>query len=450
MAWSKKGLFLAVFIGLIFASNAFGQKHLFPTAPFTEINKNSVEQLENDIRNLVPTCATMLSQKLLTEWPRKRNGWPKRLKIDFVQNAEELQLEGHAETSGDFFVRMTFNAAPFINGTADLKMTVCHETAHAFYRYKLSMGEYSRIPRWLREGSAVYLANQVLEKERKALFNFWLKNENPLNGLDGKHSFKDYYEDSLALVFLKERFNADLNFLQDLIEGKSWEESITKLTGLSASDFIKEAKLFADQYLAQQTDHLSAELKLLISDYKSRNYVASTRLAKEILNVNLSDKEKQNSLDAGLAISVLINSYQKVETGIYEKAILIPAYFYGNDKAQLRYKMAGAYLENNQAERALKFYSLVFSDHAEVPILAQSATAGILRSYVALAQWENVLDWSEREKGLHPSNLVEYRYYRGLAYQGLGKVDKARKLFSQVCQMQDNRVFRDKACELIK
>ncbi|MBI2519784.1 MAG: hypothetical protein HYV97_05190 [Bdellovibrio sp.] len=427
----------------------------FPTTPFETVTKEKIKDLEKQIKTLIPMCLGKLETSFGKVWKRNRHGFPKFLSVTVLSENEAQAFEGFAETHGSLFVGMLFNPYPFLSGHTDLETTVCHETVHAYFRKHMSFGTYFRLPKWAREGSAVYLVNQLSHKERRALYRQWSGERNAqLNGLEGAHSLEDYFEDALAFTFLDEKYSAVQRVLSLVLEGKDIFEAIEQASGLRKEIFLREALAYAQNYIARRLQSLNKETREAITNWS--NPAARNRASIEFMRQfksGISQAGLPKTLDFALSVAFSLDVYsitsdERELIHDYERVLKeIPSIEYGSNLANVRYKLGGLYLNIGDYNKSLHYYTLIFNENIEVPILQQSATAGILRSYVGLTDWRKVLAWSERERGLHESNVVEYRYYRGLAYQAMGKSKKARDLFEWACLSNANRRFKEKACQ---
>ena len=432
-------------------------KDNFPATPMETVTKAKIKDLEKQIKTLIPLCMEKLEKSFGKTWKRNRHGFPKLLNVDVISEIEAETFDGFAETHGSFFVGMSFSPYPFLSGQADLETTVCHETVHAYFRKHMSFGTYGRLPKWAREGSAVYLMNQLAHKERRALYRQWSgEKEALLNGLEGPHNLEDYYEDALAYTFLHDKYAADHRVLSLVLEGKEIYEAIEQSTGLSKEIFLREALLFSQHYVANRFQALSRASREAIANWA--NPATKPKASAELMRqfqLGVTQANLPRTLDFGLSIAFSLDVYSETSDEReliknYERVLSeVPSFEYGSNVAGVRYKLAGLYLSARDYNKALRYYTLVFNENSEVPILQQSSTAGILRSFVGLTDWRKVLAWSERERGLHESNVVEYRYYRGLAYQALGDSKKAHDLFESACLSAVNRRFKEKACQAL-
>lgn len=92
-----------------------------------------------------------------------------------------------------------------VNGTHDLRETVIHELTHAVMRLRMKRDDYARVPRWLREGIALWVAGQIESRVRALLRapEYAAQPAGLLAGLDDKGGgLVRYGEYGLAIEYL--------------------------------------------------------------------------------------------------------------------------------------------------------------------------------------------------------------------------------------------------------
>jgi tetratricopeptide (TPR) repeat protein len=159
-----------------------------------------------------------------------------------------------------------------VNGLTDRNRQFTHEMTHAICRE--IMGErYSALPKWLREGIALYNAEQG--EDRITYFLTFLKYAREpgklLNGLLGEHSMEDYPEDYLAVRFLVETRgrNVIMGMIDTIVSGKTAEDAVKAATGLEFGDFEKAARAWAADRLKAMRDPATNDY-LAIMEQNSR------------------------------------------------------------------------------------------------------------------------------------------------------------------------------------
>ncbi len=135
------------------------------------------------------------------------------------------------------------------NGQADPAEKLLHEMSHAIMRELMPQDAYLRIPQWVREGTAVYMAGQEDDRVQHIL---GLKAEdNPfslIQDLKAKHASNDYARDSLVFHYLVERFGPDKYrlFMKKLvIDRMPAEKAIEAAVDKPFDEFRNDALAFA-------------------------------------------------------------------------------------------------------------------------------------------------------------------------------------------------------------
>lgn len=128
------------------------------------------------------------------------------------------------------------------SGQYDLAQELAHEMVHAVMRERMSADAYSRIPKWLREGLALWAAGQGptrvawILSSREALDG--LQRFGP--GSDSEtHEFDRYASDFFAIETLaeKEGPEAVVELVRALIQGEEAQNAIESACGLDFNEF---------------------------------------------------------------------------------------------------------------------------------------------------------------------------------------------------------------------
>jgi hypothetical protein len=153
---------------------------------------------------------------------------------------------------------------------ADLAQGITHELTHALMR--ATCPGYRTTPKWIREGMAVFIAEQGPGRMTQHLtIPRYAANPTSLcNGLEefgGTHALNDYTEDYLAMCFIDragEGGAGGVKQLQALLTaGTPWRGAVQELTGMAWPDFKAAALLYATAELAKrQNDDLRAFAKV--------------------------------------------------------------------------------------------------------------------------------------------------------------------------------------------
>ncbi|MHC5042403.1 MAG: hypothetical protein ACYTGI_08530 [Planctomycetota bacterium] len=143
-------------------------------------------------------------------------------------------------------------------GAYDVDRTLVHELFHCLHRARLGTKDYARLPEWVREGAAVYVAGQGGERARilAAFVGRDPRIDEPLarlvDGLGGQHGFLDYYEDVAAFEATEERHGRDgvRRLLRQLLETADVSRAVRAALDESLAAFERAAAARARRVLA--------------------------------------------------------------------------------------------------------------------------------------------------------------------------------------------------------
>jgi TolA-binding protein len=133
----------------------------------------------------------------------------------------------------------------------DFRKRITHEMKHAGFRGW--MGQvYLGLPRWVREGLAVYGAEQVRSRVDSILGNEVFAGSDPMKVLDGiddpDHDFNDYLEDALAFEWLESLKEGNVHaYCKGLIAGKDPRALFGEQAGRPWPDALKEAQAYCEK-----------------------------------------------------------------------------------------------------------------------------------------------------------------------------------------------------------
>ncbi len=177
-----------------------------------------------------------------------------------------------AKGSQGEFQRIYFYLEYLKNGQADLEEKLLHEMSHAIMRELMPADAYLRIPQWVREGTAVYMAGQENARVQHIL---GLKaEENPFSMVQdfkARHTMNDYARDCLAFRHLVEKYGLDAykTFMKLLVRERApAEQAIEKAVGRPFEEFRKEALASAVARIRAHADHGDVAYKEAFQYYK--------------------------------------------------------------------------------------------------------------------------------------------------------------------------------------
>jgi TolA-binding protein len=131
-----------------------------------------------------------------------------------------------------------FHTEYLVNRSGSLEKRLLHEMVHGAMRRALGDDRYVRIPLWLREGLAVSIAGQGVDRVRYE-FTITLDVRALLNGLDSRHEPRDYAEDFLAVDYLIRcgGSGSRLHLMNLLLAGKDAGTAVRTLARLKDERF---------------------------------------------------------------------------------------------------------------------------------------------------------------------------------------------------------------------
>ncbi|MHC5032854.1 MAG: hypothetical protein ACYTGU_18565, partial [Planctomycetota bacterium] len=151
--------------------------------------------------------------RIRKELPAKKDAAVQRL--EKLLGVEVPDVEIRLEDAGRDPQVLALKTEYLVLGAYDVDRTLVHELFHCLHRARLGAKDYARLPEWVREGAAVYVAGQGEERARilAAFVGRDLRIDEPLerlvDGLGGQHGFLDYYEDVAAFEATEERHGRD-------------------------------------------------------------------------------------------------------------------------------------------------------------------------------------------------------------------------------------------------
>ncbi len=148
---------------------------------------------------------------------------------------------------------ITLNPESHFAAGADFDQELAHEMTHALLRNALGDAHHRVLPKWVREGLAVWAAGQGPGRVAFWLTIHWEKPDPVaalLNGLENeKHSLEDYPEDYLAIAAIESEKGLEgvRAFVRLLAAGKNCHDAAAEVTGRTWEDFGVFAAGFADR-----------------------------------------------------------------------------------------------------------------------------------------------------------------------------------------------------------
>ncbi|MGK5090074.1 hypothetical protein WDW86_21190 [Bdellovibrionota bacterium FG-2] len=399
----------------------------FPLVPPTPGTPERVQALRAQMSRELPQCIEKLEQRFGKVWENTRG-----LSLDLTDNGSNINDRASASTLGNAgHIEISFRQQYFTSGSQAFSQTLCHEVVHAYCRNFSSPNNYSKIPTWFREGSAVYLAEQTHAKILRLLYANLETPWDQINGLESpRHGFGDYFEDALAFEFLDQKDGALTQVIARVLEGSDVFAAIQDSTGVTKTVFLAQAKEYAIRRVKQLASEIPEDLRKAALDTRTSGKRA-TALAE--LEAYLTSRDVRITSDGSItgqptppeffALRLLANQYRfghatsALAHPIYEFLLTqTPSYNYGGDAGNVRYEWANLLLGSGEPGRALEQFMRVYSEHLEEPMLQNASTLGIARAYFMLENWDQARRWLEPQNLADTSTAEEIGARLGISY----------------------------------
>jgi TolA-binding protein len=172
---------------------------------------------------------------------------------------KEVQLGGTVTkvVNGKTEQWITLNPESHFAPGGDFDIELDHEMTHALLRNALGDAPHRLLPKWAREGLAVWAAGQGPGRIAFWLTIYWDKPDpvkSLLNGLEAeKHSLEDYAEDYLAVAAIESLHGVAgvQAFVKDLAAGKPCRDAAAAASGKSWAEFELFAHAFAEARIGE-------------------------------------------------------------------------------------------------------------------------------------------------------------------------------------------------------
>ncbi|MEZ5991283.1 MAG: tetratricopeptide repeat protein [Planctomycetota bacterium] len=171
------------------------------------------------------------------------------------------------------YTRMVFYTEHIVVSEPDFRSRVIHELKHAAFRDVMGQG-YLNLPSWVREGLAVYGAQQFDDRLPAIVGGATFSGKEPRSLLDGiddpDHDTNDYLEDAAAFYWLESvKKGAVHEYCKRLIAGEDFEKLFSELSGKPIREALDAAADFAHELVNERMGDAEKDfLKLRTADYK--------------------------------------------------------------------------------------------------------------------------------------------------------------------------------------
>ncbi|KPJ61135.1 MAG: hypothetical protein AMS15_06130 [Planctomycetes bacterium DG_23] len=172
----------------------------------------------------------------------------------------------------------------FITGTMDVEEVVTHEMTHAQMRLHMGYSAYKRIPKWLREGLALYTSGEGPGRVGY-LLGIVEQPEDLVNGLEEKHTFDDHAEDFLAIQYIEKQYGSEAvkKLSRLLLNRVPYRKALQEVTGLSWPSFEKAAQAYALSYIQSLAQGKHERYRKIIKDFRPSQYARVAEEARKFL-----------------------------------------------------------------------------------------------------------------------------------------------------------------------
>ena len=151
---------------------------------------------------------------------------------------------------------MVFYTEHIVISEEDFRSRVIHECKHAAFRGV--MGEpYQDVPKWVREGLAVYAAGQLADRLPLIVGNRVFSGRKPIEVLDGiddvDHNTDDYLEDAMAFEWLESLKMGNVHrFCKRLVKHEPYKKIFADLAGLPFDTALRAAEKWIETDLRKK------------------------------------------------------------------------------------------------------------------------------------------------------------------------------------------------------
>lgn len=322
------------------------------------------------LKKSVPVALRTIRTRIGVGLDRK-HGVRLELRDAAPKNPDRIRVFGGLPflTRGSNPVLVRLHAEFLLRGSYDLREEVTHELTHAVMRARMNPASYRKVPRWLREGLALWVAGQGETRVRSILRLIDSRKLSVLvPGLDqGKHDFLRYAEDYLAIEFLvkKKGKSAPKKIVQGLLTGRPAVQVVSRVAGLEWQKFVSAARAYAQgRVAALRADGWSDYLQVWESNRK-RRYQDVIQAARTFLAARPNSALRWDvSYLLGKALR-LTKKPQEAIAALKSTARTGTSPF--ADEA--RYQIGAAQLAGGEHQAAAKTFAHLLRDYPEITIL---------------------------------------------------------------------------------
>jgi hypothetical protein len=176
---------------------------------------------------------------------------PVRLRLEDLGNRRPGPV-ARTTRDADGFVIVLY-AEPLLLRAHDPESTLAHELVHVLQKRRWGALRGMTMPPWVVEGMAVHRSGQ-LEARARALAAHVGRDKEPadaaarlVNGLGGRHTLLDYFEDGAAFAAVQERHGREKfdRFVGLLLDGRTPSEAAARALGETMRKFEDRSRAYA-------------------------------------------------------------------------------------------------------------------------------------------------------------------------------------------------------------
>ncbi|MCK5334384.1 MAG: hypothetical protein KAJ24_07725, partial [Candidatus Aenigmarchaeota archaeon] len=183
--------------------------------------------------------------------------------------------------------KIVFFMEYYFIGQYVMQKKITHELAHAVMRSKMTTQNYKRVPKWVREGFAVFIADQGEARLNYLCANYSEKLSLLVRGLDNSTGqFDEYGEFYLVFKYIKVKYGKQSigKFIREVITQRgNYEKALKTVTGLGWDVFKKRAKKYAQAEIRKITKKLLSQWKMAFKLYCKKQYSSAEKKFKKLL-----------------------------------------------------------------------------------------------------------------------------------------------------------------------
>jgi tetratricopeptide (TPR) repeat protein len=398
---------------------------------------------EDDFSSLLYDISIIRKQAILTT--QNRTGLvisnPERfvLKIKDVSTKSEFGASSMPVRSqiGDVTL-VTISSEQLMLGVMDIDASLVHEFTHGAMRQQMGLRNYQALPKWIREGIAVWGAGQLQERARNVIAAAYLEERDPVSvvhQLDNmRNSSDDYLVDAILFEYIEQAhgIQAVRSLIARIVAGDDYLETIEDATGLNWNELQRVLYEYAHGYF----EDIINKSGLGEIQRAQRLYDwGKASLAIDELEDMIATKDdpllKPNAWYLIGRWSQELGHFEPAATAFNNVLEVYPDYIGLQDDS--RFRLANCYVSMGEYEKALVELERFFKVHTQAPAELQ-ADARYLFGRVQFAMTNYlVAAQALRFAAQNSSNFVQDSfYYLCLAYLRAGEIFQSKLAMAEL------------------